>query len=60
MKEMNKTVQNLEIDLEAISGNSNWENPGDGNAVEENRSYRQKHQQQNTREGRLGRNNHRC
>jgi hypothetical protein len=46
VKEINKTVQDLKVEIELI--NANWGNPGYGKSSEENRNIRWKHHLSNT------------
>lgn len=50
MKEINKTVQDLKMEIEAIK-NTQTGNPGDRKLRKENRSYRGKNHPQSTRDG---------
>ena len=52
MKEINKTVQDLKVEIESLKKNTNWGNPGDRKHREENRNNRCKNHQQNTGDGR--------
>jgi hypothetical protein len=57
MKELNKTVQNLKMEVEKNKEITKEDNSGDRNPRKEIRNPRCENQQQNTRNGR---ENHRC
>ena len=52
VKEMNRTLQDLKMEIELTKKTSNDNNPGDEKPRKEKRNYRCKHQKQNTRDGR--------
>jgi hypothetical protein len=50
VKELIQSIQNLKMEIETIKKIIKGANPGDGKPRKENRSYRCKHHQQNTRD----------
>ena len=51
IQEINKTVQDLKMEIETIKKTKNGVNPGHGTPRKENRNYRHKLHQPNTRDG---------
>jgi hypothetical protein len=49
MKELNKTIQDLKMEIEIFKKNTKGDNPRDGKPRKESRSDKCKHHQQNTR-----------